>query len=74
MRSKASKEKRNDTMTLSDRKYFATMIRSGAKYKEVRQEHLRIFKKTIRHVFNLIAVHSIAVHSQFSKINTPAGL
>ena len=52
MRSKAPKEKRNETMTLSDRKYFATMIRSGAKYKEVRQEHLRIFKKTIRHVFN----------------------
>ena len=34
MRSKAPKEKRNETMTLSDRKYFATMIRSGAKYKD----------------------------------------
>ena len=33
-------------MTLSDRKHFAAMIRSGARYREVLQEHLRIFKKT----------------------------
>ena len=39
-------------MKLSDRKHFAAMIRSGAKYREVLKEHLRIFKKTIRHVFN----------------------
>ena len=45
MRSNAPKVKRNETMTLSDRKHFAAMIRSGAKYREVLQEHLRIFKK-----------------------------
>ena len=47
MRTKASKEKRNQNMTLSDRKHFATMIREGAKYKEILAEHLRMFKKTI---------------------------
>ena len=47
MRSNAPKVKRNETMTLSDRKHFAAMIRSWAKYREVLQEHLRIFKKTI---------------------------
>ena len=46
MRSKAPKVKRNEILTLSDRKHFAAMIRSGAKYREVLQEHLRIFKKT----------------------------
>ena len=54
MRSKAPKEKRNEILTLSDRKHFAAMIRSGAKYREVLQEHLRIFKKTIRQVFKPI--------------------
>ena len=38
MRSHAPKVKRNETMTLSDRKHFAAMIRSGAKYR-VRVEH-----------------------------------
>ena len=52
LRSNAPKVKRNETMKLSDRKHFAAMIRSGAKYREVLKEHLRIFKKTIRHVFN----------------------
>ena len=54
MRSHAPKVKRNETMTLSDRKHFAAMIRSGAKYREVLKEHLRIFKKTIRQVFKSI--------------------
>ena len=54
MRSNAPKVKRNETMTLSDRKHFAAMIRSGAKYQEVLKEHLRIYKKTIRHVFNFV--------------------
>ena len=54
MRSNAPKVKRNETMTLSDRKHFAAMIRSGAKYREVLKEHLRIFKKTIRQVFKSI--------------------
>ena len=34
--------KRNETLTLSDRKHFAAMLSSGAKYKEVLREHLRI--------------------------------
>ena len=54
MRSNAPKVKRNETMTLSDRKHFAAMIRSGAKYREVLKEHLRVFKKTITQVFKSI--------------------
>jgi len=66
MRSKAPKVRRNETMTLSDRKHFAAMIRSGTKYREVLKEHLRIFKKTIRQVFKSI--------DNFVKSNMPAGL
>ena len=47
MRTKAPQEKRNQNMTLSDRKHFAAMIQSGAKYKEVLAEHLRMFNATI---------------------------
>ena len=47
MSAKVPKEKRNEIMTLSDRKHFAAMIQNGAKYKEILAEHLRIFKKTI---------------------------
>ena len=54
LRSNAPKVKRNETMKLSDRKHFAAMIRSGAKYREVLKEHLRIFKKTIWQVFKSI--------------------
>ena len=47
MRTKTPKAKKNEIMTLEHRKYFANMIQSGAKYREVLNEHLRIFKKTI---------------------------
>ena len=61
MRTKVPKEKRNETLTLSDRKHFAAMIRSGAKYQEVLREHLRIYKKTIRHVFIFFEAREILV-------------
>ena len=69
MRSHAPKVKRNETMTLSDRKHFAAMIRSGAKYREVLKEHLRIFKKTIRQVFKSIDNFEIEISREEQLMN-----
>ena len=38
--------KRNEQMTLSQKKYFANFVKSGASYKSFAFEYLRIFKKS----------------------------
>ena len=43
---KAPKPKRNEQMTLSQKKYFANFVKSGASYKSFAFEYLRIFKKS----------------------------
>ena len=43
---KAPKPKRNEQMTLSQKKYFANFVKSGAFYKSFAFEYLRIFKKS----------------------------
>ena len=46
MNMKAPKPKRNEQMTIAQKKYFANFIKSGASYKSFAAEHLRIFKKS----------------------------
>ena len=46
MNMKAPKPKRNEQMTLSQKKYFANFVKSGASYKSFAFEYLRIFKKS----------------------------
>ena len=48
MSAKVPKEKRNEIMTLSDRKHFAAMIQNGAKYKEILAEHLTKIMEKMR--------------------------